>query len=461
MNRIVIAAPGSGTGKTSIALGLMRAFSNRGLTVQPFKIGPDYIDPAFHNRASRGISRNLDLWMLPPGVMATLFGRQAQKADISIIEGVMGLYDGIGTDLDNRSTAHVSRVLDAPVILVIDGRGVSASAAALVKGFQSFDPRVHLAGVIVNQVSGEKHYAGIRDAIEQHTGIRCFGWVRKQDSVRLESRHLGLVPSVEIPELEEKLDTLASLVSESVDLDGLMQIAQSAPPVLWAEELQNTSPITVRIGYALDEAFNFYYADNLDLLKTYGAELVPFSPIHDGSLPENLSALYFGGGFPEMFASELAFNGGMLKELREAAQSGMPIFAECGGFMYLMDAIRDFEGNRHEMCGILPGTAVMTQKLQRFGYVSAIVSEDSVFGPAGTELRGHEFHRSVRELPETVGIRRSAYALARANAPETRWHCGENTGNILAAYAHVHFHSNPESAKSFVDSAKSYADRKR
>ncbi len=455
MNRLIIAAPASGTGKTSIALGLMRGFKNRGLTVQPYKAGPDYIDSAFHSQACGRASRNLDLWMLEPQILKGLFCRNGAGADICIIEGVMGLYDGLGHGLDNGSSAHLARLLDAPVILVIDGRGVSTSAAALVKGFKELDPRVNLAGVIINRVSGEKHYQMLREAIEAMTGVHCYGYVDTIQDISLESRHLGLVPSVETEDLDGKLELLAKRLSETVDIEGLFAMASGAP-AMEVEPYQTPEGVgPVRIGIARDEAFNFYYEDNLDLLKDMGVQWVPFSPIQDGALPENLGGIYIGGGFPEVFADRLSANRSMLYSIQKAAKSGMPVFAECGGFMYLMDSIKDFDGRVHPMCGVLKGTAVMTKRLQRFGYVSVELAEDSLLGPSGTCLKGHEFHRSIRENAELTTA--PAYKVTKASPPHGSWTCGANTGNILAAYAHIHWGSNPAAAEHFVNTCCKYA----
>lgn len=454
MKRFMIAAPASGTGKTSIALGLMRAFKNQGMCVQPFKTGPDYIDPAFHTQACGRSSRNLDLWMLEPEVVKHLFCKNAQGADLCLVEGVMGLYDGLGHSFDNGSSAHLARVLETPVVLVIDGRGISTSAAALVKGFKELDPRVNLAGVIINQVSGEKQYQLLKEAIEVLAQVPCYGYVEKNPAVALESRHLGLIPSGETENLDQKLEILAEVMARTIDMAGILKLAAAAPPVLSLPLSLPMDHYPVRIGLARDEAFNFYYEDNLDFLKGFGAEWVPFSPVHDTALPEKLGGLYIGGGFPEVFAEKLAENTAMLESIRRAAASGMPIFAECGGYMYLMDAIRDFDGQLHPMTGVLKGTAVMTKRLQRFGYISAALAADSVFGPAGTALKGHEFHRSLREgtaEPDTP-----AYAVTRARPPHETWICGENTGNVLAAYAHIHWISNPEAALNFVKASYRY-----
>lgn len=454
MRRFVIAAPSSGTGKTSIALGLMRAFKNQGLTVQPYKTGPDYIDPAFHTQACGRPSRNLDLWMLAPEVLKGLFIKNALGADLCLVEGVMGMYDGLGHGLDNGSTAHLSRVLEAPVVLVIDGRGVSTSAAAIVKGFKDLDPRVNLGGVILNQVSSDKQYQLIREAVESLAQVPCFGYVEKIPDAALESRHLGLIPSVETADLEQKLERLAQGLEKTVDLQGLLKLSEVGPGLVTSPLAVPAAHCPVKIGLARDEAFNFYYEDNLDLFRSFGVEWVPFSPVHDRQLPEGLGGIYIGGGFPEVFAEKLSQNQEMLTSLREAAESGMPLFAECGGFMYLMEAIKDFEGQIHPMAGILPGTAVMTRRLQRFGYATVVLKEDSLFGPLGTAFKAHEFHRSLRE--GRTAEEKAAYRVTKARPPHEEWECGANTGNVLAAYAHIHLYSNPQAALNFVRACQTY-----
>lgn len=459
MKRLIIAAPASGTGKTSIALGLMRAFRNRGMAVQPFKAGPDYIDTAFHSQACSRPSRNLDIWMQEPSVLKALFSRNAAGADICVIEGVMGLYDGLGHEFDNGSSAHLSRMLETPVIMVIDGRGVSTSAAALVKGFKELDPRVNLAGVIINRASGEKHYRLLQDAVESMTGVRCYGYIENISSISLESRHLGLIPSVETEDLEEKLELLAKRLSETVDIEGLLAMAGNLPKIETKPFSVSENIDPIRIGIAKDEAFNFYYEDNLDIMRDMGVEWVPFSPVHDGAIPENLGGIYIGGGFPEVFADRLSANRSMLYSVQRAAKAGMPIFAECGGFMYLMDSIKDFDGRNHPMCGVLKGTAAMTKRLQRFGYVTVELAADSILGLAGTQLKGHEFHRSLRENADMACT--PAYKVAKGSNPEESWACGVNTGNVLAAYAHIHWGSNLEAAKSFAKACCAYASKEK
>ncbi len=448
--RIVLAGASSNVGKTSIAIGMMKAFVKQGLEVQPFKVGPDYIDPAFHTYVTGNISRNLDYWMLGETHIKSLLSKNMKDADIAIIEGVMGLYDGIAGERINGSTAHVAKILNAPVVLIIDGSGMSTSAAAVVMGYQHFDPQVNIAGVIINKVSGQRHYELLKEVIEAETGIPCLGYVQKNEAVHLGSRHLGLVPCVETGELDDKIENLADMIEETLDLEGIVALANGVKEPL--EEVENPLPVVdqkVRIGIARDKAFNFYYQDNLELLEGLGAELVPFSPLSDHKLPNDLQGLYLGGGFPEVFAPELSSNMSMKNDIKAMADSGMPIYAECGGFMYLNKCIKDFDGKSYDMVGIFKGEAEMTKRLQRFGYVDVAMNRDSVIGSKDMEIRGHEFHRSL-----VAGISDDDYIYdvrkERAGKVIKTWRCGANYKNVVGGYAHIHFYNNMEMAKQFV-----------
>ncbi|MDR1920300.1 MAG: cobyrinate a,c-diamide synthase, partial [Candidatus Adiutrix sp.] len=394
--RLMLAGAHSGVGKTSVSAGVMSALTRRGTCVQPFKVGPDYIDPAFHTFVAGRKSRNLDSWMLSEETVRSLFCRNApdQGAGLSIIEGVMGLFDG-HTETAAGSSAHVASILSAPVVLVINGAAVSRSAAALVHGFDHFQPGFRLAGVIINMLSSRQHYEMLKRFIETEAQAPCFGYLSKNHEYALESRHLGLVPSAEVDRLAERLAALAQAAAETIDLDGLAALAESAPAI----EAAPLPPAVVsanpaRIGLALDSAFNFYYEDGLDLLIRLGAELAPFSPMKDSALPPGLSGMYIGGGFPEIFAAELAANRPMLEAVKAALDDGMPAYAECGGLMYLCRSLTDHEGREYEMAGFFPEKTSMTRRLQNFGYVESRFEEDTVLGPAGTKIRAHEFHHS-------------------------------------------------------------------
>lgn len=451
--RIVIAGTQSGVGKTTLTLGIMAALHRRGLKVGGYKVGPDYIDPGFHTFVTGVPSRNLDLWLLTEEKVRYLFQKNSRDVEISIIEGVMGLYDGRGTDAI-ASTAHLSKILNAPVILVIDGSGVSTSAAAQVLGYQKFDPDVALQGVIINRVSGDAHYQLLKEAIERETGVPTLGYLARRDQIQLKSRHLGLVPGVEVDDLKKQIEELIGLIEESVDLDGLLKLAKTAPVFgketepedikeakLKSQQVEWSS--SVKIGVAYDEAFHFYYQDNLDLLQELGAELVYFSPLHDQKLPENLDGFYIGGGFPEEFGYQLEKNRSMRQEIATAIESGIPTYAECGGMMYLSQSIQIRTEESYQMVGVVPSASVMTDRLQRFGYVEVELGEN-LFHLKGTVIPAHEFHYSKlledTNLPYTYQIRRR----------NRSWHCGVGVKNLLAGYPHLHFYSNPELALQFV-----------
>ncbi len=468
--RLVLAGTGSGVGKTSVSAGIMAALAGRGLVVQPYKVGPDYIDPAFHNFVTGRKSRNLDSWMLDEDTLRRLFLASAPDAEtgVSIIEGVMGLFDGHSRE-DRGSTAHTAEILSAPVVLIINGASTSRSAAALVHGFNTFKPGFKLAGVIVNQAAGAGHYELLKNYIEQEAGVKCFGFLGKNPAFGLESRHLGLVPSVEVKDLKTRLEALAEAVEQTIDLNAILNLAASAPEIEIPPHTQQTtrrpgrahsqprpSPRTdakhlrvqgealVRIGVALDQAFNFYYQDGLELLTVLGAELVPFSPIRDAALPPDLAGLYIGGGFPEIFASELAANVSLRREIAERLNNGLPAYAECGGLMYLGQSLTDFEGREHEMAGFFPHRTAMTKKLQNFGYVELNFARDTVLGPAGTQVRAHEFHHSQIIGPEPE------YVMDIKKSPARGWRGGAALKNVLAAYPHIHFQANPALAEHFL-----------
>lgn len=435
----------------------MAVLRKRGFQVQPYKVGPDYIDPAFHTFVTGNKSRNLDSWMLEEEIVKKLFVRNFQGKDIAVIEGVMGLYDGSGSRKDVGSTAHISKIIKAPVILIINGSGMAASAAAQVLGYKMYDPDVMIAGVIINNVSGEKHYQILKEAIERDIKIKCVGYMIKNSSIQLESRHLGLIPSVEVEGLKGKIEEIARMIEETVDIGALLEISEHAVEIdasiseePWVEE-------RINLGVAYDKAFNFYYEDNLDLLKTLGANLIFFSPLEDRKLPEGLHGLYFGGGFPEVFAQELEKNRELRQEIKESIEGGMPAYAECGGFMYLTNAIVSIEGESHEMVGVFETATKMTGKLQRFGYVDVTIDQPSVLSNSVETAKAHEFHRSVltNELEKE-----QVYQLQKTRNGEVidHWRCGLKRHNALAAYAHIHFYCNPRLAENFMENCRVYKD---
>lgn len=458
--RLMIAGTHSGAGKTTLATALMAAFSRAGYRVQPYKVGPDYIDPGYHTAATGLVSRNLDAWFLGPRGIREVFCRSAAGADLCLIEGVMGLFDGRGAS-DRGSSAEVARLLETPVVLVLDARSMARSAAAMVLGYSLFDTRIPLAGVILNRVGGFRHFALLREAIEESTGIPVLGWVGRRGEVTLPERHLGLLPTSEKDALAEHINRLVAVVNEGVELSRLMEMAKGAPPLPESpEEIFPAQPLhrKVRLGVVRDAAFNFYYQDGLDLLQDLGAELVFVSALDAPALPLDLDGLYIGGGFPEMFLPRLSANKGFQEDLLRSFHQGMPVYAECGGLMYLTQAISDFEGREYPMVGLLPGICRMQRVLVALGYVEAEVLTESILAPAGARLKGHQFHYSIVEgIPERFP---RAYRLYREVDQEGEID-GYVHGNLLASYLHLHFAACPGAAKRLIDSCARYRERRR
>ena len=437
MNQIIIAGTNSGVGKTTISVGIMKAMMERGKKVIPFKIGPDYIDTGFHEAATGRASVNLDCWMTGIENTRFLFDEHCKRGDFSVIEGVMGLYDGLGDEQNTGSTAHIAKILDAPVILIIDGSQMAASAGALVLGFREFDKEVNIAGIIVNRVSSDTHYELIKESIRRTTDLPCLGYLPPRAEISLPSRHLGLVPVDETAKLKKRIEDIAALIEQYIDLDALEMLSEatakkseSNDPRIFLKDIAKG----LKIGIARDDAFSFYYEDNLELLRYMGAEMISFSPLQDAFLPKNLDALYLGGGFPEMFAEKLSTNTSFLNSMVTEMKNGTPVFAECGGYMYLTQGIRDTEGNYHEMTGFLEGSSEMTKTLQRFGYAEVVTEEGYLF-------RGHEFHHSRWIGPSAVKHTLSLSKPKELNKNIT-WACGQRKENVHGAYVHLHFYSN-------------------
>jgi cobyrinic acid a,c-diamide synthase len=457
--RILIAGTQSGVGKTTITAGLIAALRARGLSVQPFKVGPDYIDPTYHALAAGRACRNLDTWMLPPESVRSLFARATRDADIAVIEGVMGVFDGCNYEEEIGSSAEVAKLLDAPVVLVLDVAKVARSAAAIALGYRQFDPDLPLAGFILNRVGSAGHGEGVARAVEQATGLPVLGWLPREPRVQVPERHLGLIPTAEPGRWEEVVRAAGEWVDANLDLDRLLAIAnvqelnpaeshsvRSAACGL-AERDSTSRP---RIAVARDEAFHFTYEDNLDLLRSAGAELVFFSPVHDRELPRDTHALILSGGFPEVYADRLAANVDMHRALREAHAAGVPIYAECGGLMYLTQEIVTQEGRSYPMVGLLPGRSVMTGRLT-LGYRIARAAADSWLLRAGETIRGHEFHYSVWEnRPTSV---EPAFLVTAPRGGITDQTEGACIGNLWASYVHLHFCARPELAERFVSAA--------
>jgi cobyrinic acid a,c-diamide synthase len=434
--RIVIAGTHSGAGKTTIATALMAALSRRGLTVQPFKVGPDFIDPGFHAAACGRASRNLDGWMLTRDTNLALFERASANADIAVIEGVMGLFDGRDACSEAGSTAEMAKWLDAPVMLIVDASAMARSAAAIVHGFEDFDAGLNLKSVIFNRVGGPGHTKILRDAVRQSCRAEVLGGLPPNPRIELPSRHLGLALAEESL-MDSMLTEMANWIEGNLDLE---RIAAGTAVAVRSSAPQTVREPRVRIAVARDAAFCFYYQDNLDALIHAGAELVWFSPITDASLPPDIGGVYLGGGYPELHAEALSRNAAMRCAIRQAAESGLPVYAECGGFMYLTEAIVDAEGREHPMAGVFPTKARMQPRLAAIGYSHPEPSNDALWASGCTSLRGHEFRYSTID-PMPAEIAR-AY---QEPASGFRFH------NVLAGYTHLHFLSDKRFPRRFVE----------
>jgi cobyrinic acid a,c-diamide synthase len=448
---IVIAGTTSGVGKTTVATGLMGALHKRGLKVQPFKTGPDYIDPSYHSWATGESSRNLDTWLLSHNAVLELFRRAVQGKDIAVIEGVMGLYDGHSSLDEEGSTAELAKLLGAPVILVIDSRKGARSLAAMVSGYQTFDPSLNLSGVILNGIGSDEHLRLCREAIEHYTKIAVLGYLPRRDNLSLPERHLGLVPTVEGPASEDFLKNLIEQCQSTFDIPQILHLSEQAevPEAEPALFPQKPKPPIARIAVARDKAFSFYYQDSLDLLAAWGAELVPFSPLEDTKLPPDVSGLYIGGGFPELYAADLAKNKSIRREIKLAAERGMPVYAECGGLMYLGGSIKDLEGNEYPMVGAIPVSSQIDSPRLSLGYRTVQALGDGPLLRRGEIVRGHEFHWSV---PEKNAETPNAYSVIDKGKRREGFH----NMNLLASYIHLHLGSLPSMAVRFIENCQKF-----
>jgi cobyrinic acid a,c-diamide synthase len=454
MKAIVIAGTTSGVGKTTVSTGLMGALGKRGLKVQPFKAGPDYIDPTYHTWVTDESSRNLDTWLLSRSTIIELFTRAMKSKDIAIIEGAMGLYDGHSSVNDTGSTAELAKLLGAPVLLVVDSRKGARSLAAMITGYQTFDRALNLGGVILNGIGSDNHLKVCQEAIEHYTGIKMLGYLPRRDDLSLPERHLGLIPTVESSADGEFLTSLIAQCEATLNIAEILHFSEETmiphdQPTLFPT---TPEPKTARIAVARDKAFSFYYQDSLDLLEAWGAELLPFSPLQDAKLPQGISGLYIGGGFPELYATELTANKPVRQQIKVAAERGMPIYTECGGLMYLGRNLRDFQGNNHCMVGVIPVSSRIDSPRLSLGYRTVQALGDGPFLKQGEVVRGHEFHWSV---PENDADSPNAYCVLDKGRRLEGFH----RKNLLASYIHLHLGSLPSMAVHFIDNCRRFQER--
>ena len=491
--RFVLAGTNSGVGKTTFTLGLMAALQQCGLRVQGYKAGPDYIDPSYHTAVTGRVSRNLDTWMLSKEAVMEIYLRSSVDADVSVIEGVMGFYDGKDPKSNAGSTAELSTVLQAPVVLIVNVGKMARSAAAIVKGFQCLDETVHIAGILVNHVGSHNHFELVKDAIEQECAVPVLGYLPKRTDIQIPGRHLGLIPAIERGELRPLFDSLAEAMEQTVDLDGLLAAARSAPDLMDPSPVLFRAPKAeaagdggsrhchradnpIKIAIAKDAAFNFYYPENLELLEHYGAQLLYFSPLAGELIPDEADGLYLGGRFPEEFAGRLSEHQMLLEQVHHHIADGLPTFAECGGYMFLSQSITDLSGSTYPMVGLLPVKVTMQPRLAALGYREVTALTDSILFEAGEKARGHEFHYSAAE-PVPFARRQGSRAQRDGIALTTDRGSSANldaayqvTGrfgykpdgfvwrNMVAGYTHLHFASNPRMASRFVASCRNYRE---
>jgi cobyrinic acid a,c-diamide synthase len=452
---IIIAGERSGVGKTTVTLALLAALKARSpQRIQSFKVGPDYIDPMFHSYITGLPCRNLDPVLTSESYVQSCFAKHSSNAEYAIAEGVMGLFDGATGRDDTASTAHIARLLNVPVVLILNCASTSRSIAAIAHGYRTFDPRIEIAGVVLNRVGSDRHLELLTQALEG-LNLPILGVLRRQSEITIPDRHLGLIPTAEMANLQSIVERLAHLGETCFDWDKLLPLLKSSSPapVLLSQEptIQSTIKSTIKIAIAQDQAFSFYYADNLDLFAEMGAELIPWSPITDAALPDHVQGLYFGGGFPEVFAAELAANEQARASVQKAITSGMPTYAECGGLMYLCDRIVNFENETFPMVNILPTAAKMGKRLT-LGYRQAIALQDSPLAKIGDQIWGHEFHRSaLTEISD-----RPLYTLqgydSHLSYPAEGW----QKYQVHASYVHVHFGAQVHLLERFIATARDW-----
>lgn len=446
--RILLAAGASGSGKTLITCGLLQALVNRNLKTASFKCGPDYIDPMFHSRVIGAKSRNLDTFLTGEAVTRYLLGSNAADCDIAVMEGVMGYYDGLGGTTSKASAYDLAVTTDTPVILIVNSRGMSVSLAAYIKGFLDYKENSHIVGVIFNQMS-PMLYPRMKELVERELGIRVFGYVPKVEDCVIESRHLGLVLPEEIPELKEQLMKLAGILEKTLEMDEIIRLAGDAPELSIETQVTNMVGEPVRVAVAQDEAFCFFYEDNFRLLQEMGAELAPFSPIHDREFPKDVDGLLLYGGYPELNGKALEDNFSMRQAVKQKIAEGLPCMAECGGFMYLHEEMEDMDGTVRQMAGVIPGKVYRTDRLNRFGY-TILKQKQTVFGDAALgEIPAHEFHYFDSENCGTD-------FEAQKPLSNRSWECIHGNDRLLAGFPHLHYYGNPKVARAFLNQCLEY-----
>lgn len=473
--RIMIGAVSSGQGKTTLVCGLLKILTNQHKKVAAYKCGPDYIDPMFHQRVLHTSSKNLDTYFTEPERTRELFVEDARDKDISIIEGVMGYYDGIAGTTTYASSYELARITRTPVILTVDAKGSSLSICATIKGFLNFRSPSMIKGIILNRIS-EGFYERMKQAIEQEVGVPVLGYIPYIKEVVLSSRHLGLVTPEEIESLEEQIDFLGNMCAKTLDVEAIINIANKAKALdtesvqeetkqeeslggVWENKKLKCGTFQgITIGVARDAAFSFYYQDNLRMLESMGAELIFFSPIEEQKLPEGIRGVILGGGYPEEYGALLEANESMRTDIRNSIKRGLPCMAECGGYLYLHDTLTDAQGYTYHMAGVLSGECYYTGKLQRFGYVEIETNKNQLLGQKGTRLKGHEFHYMQSTRCESALLDNPIDASCTASKPmlEKRWMCAYGDDNLYAGFPHLYYESNPEVVWCFLRKATDY-----
>ena len=448
--RLMITAPASGGGKTTVTCALLGALRKRGLSPAAFKCGPDYIDPMFHREVLGVSSANMDLFFVEEKTGRSLAAKYSEGCDLAVFEGAMGYYDGVGVGAC-ASSYHVSHALEVPAVLVVPAKGAALSLAALIKGFVTFRSKAHIRAVLLNGCSAPL-YEMLKPILERDCGVEVVGYLPKDEEVSLQSRHLGLVTPRETAKIKQKLALMADTLEQTVDIDRLISLAGEAPPVEYAPfTTAAEGQRKVRLAVAQDKAFCFYYTENLDLLRELGAEIIPFSPLCEKELPENIDGLYLGGGYPEVFAEKLSANESMLDSVRSAVWEGLPTFAECGGFLYLHQTLCDEQGREYPMADVIPAKAYRGEGLQHFGYITLTAKHDNVMCGTGEKISAHEFHyyRSSEEGDDFT---------AKKSSRQTVWDCITAHGNLFAGFPHLYFYANPRFAQGFVETMRAYAE---